>query len=412
MTRLPVLWLAVAIVACAAPPSARATESPYVGPTSPGSPLVTTTPEPTPARTPDVVATPAIARNDLTAHIRVLRRGWRPAGRTLVVATIEGERVTFIAVPITPGGEAVPFLELTETSGWQLRLDGGALVAAFTNGSYTSSRIAIVDVSSGAARWVTPDDSDIYEVSPIWSPDGNRIYYSEQATGPVTYGDRGIFRISADGSNRVQVHGPDRNGGTLVRVTPDGQWLIWTRGQAGGSTDVLNLATGVNKTFEIAGSGGEIAWRTARPRALVMSHGCCAGLPTGRLLLWDDVTGATTELIAQDSPRFVFAGAADWDPAGTRIAASVRDRAELERSPRTVPTLVAIFDGTGGFRSVIPGLVGTVLAWFPEGILVMRGTADGMFELALGSESGDTSRVLYRTTATTQGYPATVTVSP
>src|SRR5438477_632747 len=123
MTRLPVLWLAAAIVACAAPPSARATESPYVGPTSSQSPLVTTTPEPTPARTPDVVAIPAIARNDLTAHIRVLRRGWRPPGRTLVVAAAEDARITLIAIPIAPGGDPVPFLELTETSGWQLRRD-------------------------------------------------------------------------------------------------------------------------------------------------------------------------------------------------------------------------------------------------------------------------------------------------
>lgn len=409
MTRLPVLWLAAAIVACAAPPSARATESPYVGPTSSQSPLVTTTPEPTPARTPDVVAIPAIARNDLTAHIRVLRRGWRPPRRTLVVAAAEDARITLIAIPIAPGGDPVPFLELTETSGWQLRSDGAALVAAFTNGSYGSSRIATVDVSSGAARWVTPDDSDIYEVSPIWSPDGNGIYYSEQATGPVTYGDRGIFRISADGSNRVQVHGPDRNGGSLVGVTSDGQWLSWTRGQAGGSTDVLNLATGVNKTFEIAGSSGEIAWRTARPRALVMSSGCCAGIPSGELLLWDDLTGATTRLIAYDARPWVFAGIADWDPTGMRIVAAVRDRAELERSPRTVPTLVAIFDASGVFRAVVPGLQGTLLAWLPEGILVMRYAPDGMFELVLSTESGG-SQVLYRTTASTRGLP--VIVSP
>lgn len=410
--RRSALCLVVAVIACGAPPSASSTPSQEAAIATSASPSVTAlaTPNRTAAPTSPPEATPSIARNDLAGHIRVLRPGWRPIGRTLLVAAVDGARVTLTAVPIAPGGEPVPFLELTETAGWQLRSDGSALVAAFTNGSYSVARIATVDVPSGAARWVTPDDPDTLDLSPVWSLDGQAIYFSEQGAAPASYGDRGIFRISADGSDRRQVHGPDRNGGTLVGVTPGGEWLVWTRGQAGGSTDVLNLSTGVNKTFEIAGSSGEIAWRTARPRALVMSHGCCAGLPVGELLLWDDVTGATTNLIGIDAAPLVFAGSADWDPSGTRIAAGVRDRAALERSSRTAPTLVALFDASGAYRGLVPGAQGDVLAWVPEGILVRGGhlTADNALEFTLISEYGETSRLVYRTSASNVSLAAIV----
>ena len=43
----------------------------------------------------------------------MLKKGWRPAGRTLVLAVTDDSRTTLIAVPIQ-GGEAVPILELTE----------------------------------------------------------------------------------------------------------------------------------------------------------------------------------------------------------------------------------------------------------------------------------------------------------
>jgi hypothetical protein len=326
----------------------------------------------------------------------VLATGWHPVGRTLVLAATEGDRTRFLAVPIAGGGQAVPILELIGAFAWQLRSDGGAFAIAFLNGG-DSSRIATWEAASGAARWVTPDEPRVSAVSPVWSPDGTAIYYSEHADVE----DRGIFRIGIDGSGRTQVHGPDRFGGTLVRVSPDGRWLIWTRGQAGGSTDALDLVTGANKSFPIAGTSGETAWRAARPRALVMSHGCCAGPPVGQLLLWDDVSGATTELIGFDSTPLLFRGAADWDPTGNRIAASVVERsATFGRStPSDDPTFVAIFDAGGAYRARVTGTQGTgLLGWLPEGILVLRypdRTAPDRTELALVSESGDDSRVLY-----------------
>ena len=401
--RLLAIGLVALLVACGAPaasPSAIPSEQPATPTAIPSvTPIALTAPPSSAAPEP-----PRIARNDLGAHIRLLKSGWRPIGRTLVVTASDGiGNVTFTAVPMDPGGEPVAFLQLSDAASWQLRADGRAMAVAFTNGD-DSSRIATLDLGSGTARWVTADEPGIHDRSPVWSRDGSSIYYGESASTVAYYGDRGLFRVSVDGSladlGTTLVHGPDRNGGDPVSVSPDGRWLSWTRGQAGGSTDVLDLSTGVNKTFDIAGASGLIAWRGTRPRALVVSTGCCAGGPSGQLLLWDDVTGTTTALLGLGSGDLLPVGFVDWDPTGTRFAASFIERpATLSQNVRNSPIFIAIFDASGRYRSKIPGTQAVwVLAWLPEGILVVPSSADGTTEVRLISESGNSSRTIYRTT--------------
>jgi hypothetical protein len=411
--RLLALGLAVALMACGVPPATAGTSPiPRDAPTLIASttPLPATAPPSAPAP-----ETPRIARNDLRAHIALLKGGWRPVGRTLVVTTSDGNTTKFIAVPIGTGGEPIPFLQLTDAASWQLRPDGRVLAAAFTNGD-DSSRIATLDLASGAARWVTADEPGFYDRSPVWSPDGASIYYGETASTQANYGDRGLFRVSVDGSladlGTTQIHGPDRRGGDPVSVSPDGRWLSWTRGQAGGSTDVLDLSTGVNKTFDIAGASGLIAWRAARPRALVVSTGCCAGGPSGRLLLWDDVTDATKELLGMASGALLPVGLAVWDPTGTHIAVTVIERpATLTGNVRNSPIAVAIFDPTGRLESQIPRTEAVwVLAWLPEGILVLPASVDNSTELRIVSQNGASSRLLYR--ATEPNFRLAAIVSP
>ena len=312
----------VALVGCGAPPTAN---PPTARPSEPSASAEGSAAPKVPPPTVRTRTAPAIPRNDLAARIHVLTTGWRPAVQTAVVAVTEGQTSTLVAVPVAGGGPAVPLVELTNAYSWNLRQDGGALAASVRNGS-DSSRIVVWDVLSDSARWLTDDQSGVFDDGPVWTPDGSAVYYGEHSATATTYTDRGIFRINLDGGLPVLVHGPDGNGGSPVRLTPDGRWLIWTRSQAGGSTDVLDLTTGENKSFDITGTSGEIAWRAARPRALVMSGGCCAGRPGGQLILWDDISGESQEIIGSKAAPLVFTGTADWDPTGTLIAAAGFER--------------------------------------------------------------------------------------
>jgi len=382
---VPCLMAVMAVMAaCAAPGASSPTATP--GAPSP------TVPSPTPS---------PISEDDLGTRIRVLATGWRPEVQTAVVAVTEGQQMRFVAVPITGGGSAVPLVEFTNTYSWQLRQDGGAIAVSFLNASRSSSRIAVWDVVTGSARWLTPDQAGVFDDGPAWTPDGSTIYYGEHSATATTFTDRGIFRISLDGGVPLRVHGPDANGGSPVRLTADGRWLIWTRNQAGGSTDVLDLATGENRSFDVTGTSGEIAWRAARPRALVMSGGCCAGRPGGQLILWDDIGGGIREILGAGAAPLVFAGAADWDPTGTRIAATVFERTLVDRSVHDGPFYVAIFEPTGSLTTKVPGSEGfVVIAWLADGILARRSTTEQASEVALLSENGNDRRVLYQMTGT------------
>lgn len=399
------LCLMVALVGCGAPPTANP-------PTArPSEPSASAEGSAAPKVPPPIVRTqtaPAIPRNDLAARIHVLTTGWRPAVQTAVVAVTEGQTSTLVAVPVAGGGPAVPLVELTNAYSWNLRQDGGALAASVRNGS-DSSRIVVWDVLSDSARWLTDDQPGVFDDGPVWTPDGSAVYYGEHSATATTYTDRGIFRINLDGGLPVLVHGPDGNGGSPVRLTPDGRWLIWTRSQAGGSTDVLDLTTGENKSFDITGTSGEIAWRAARPRALVMSGGCCAGRPGGQLILWDDISGESHEIIGSNAAPLVFTGAADWDPTGTLIAAAVFERTMVPRSVLDGPVFIALFDSTGTLKSKVAGSEGFyVAAWLAGGILVRRSTPGVFTEFDVISTTGTDLRVLYRTTAPTVGLVAIV----
>src|SRR5207302_64307 len=140
----------------------------------------------------------------------------------------------------------------------------------------SSVPVARWDMTAGAVRWITADEPRVRHESPVWSADGTAIYYAAHSSTSTSYTDLGIFKIGLDGSANKRVHGPDGNGGMPVRLTPDGTGLVWVRARAGGGTAVVDLETGASREFDPTSGSYPEAWRSARPRALVISGGCCA----------------------------------------------------------------------------------------------------------------------------------------
>jgi hypothetical protein len=82
--------------------------------------------------------------------------------------------ITLVAVPLGPrGGAPTPLVSFVPDT-WALRADGGAL--ALTVWSGKGGRIAIWDLRSGTARWLTPDEPGTSVRTPVWSIDGASIY--------------------------------------------------------------------------------------------------------------------------------------------------------------------------------------------------------------------------------------------
>jgi hypothetical protein len=297
---------------------------------------------------------------DVSQAFRPLASGWRPSGTTLVIASTGGTGdTTLVALPLGSGGRAgapTPIVSFGPGA-WSLRSDGGAVAVDAWTGR--GARIAIWDVRSGSARWLTADEPGRNDFAPLWSRDGAYVYYASSSDdGKST----GLFQIGADGSGKKQTLATDLRTGPPLGLTPDGRGLVWSRGQAGGSVEILDIATGFNRHLEDVAH--VVSWRTGQPRALLMVGGCCAGQPGGSLVVWDDIA-MTSRVVAErgqyGDPAW---GGGVWDPTGRRIAA-----VRFDRTSPYEGTIVTLDPETGATQPIAGTLGAGLVRWLAEGIV-------------------------------------------
>lgn len=385
--RVGSLVLALMASTCTAPgaapsPSLAPSPTPAAAPspTAPsGSPSPSAPPPTTlPTRTPGP---------GLDALVRVLVPSWKPSGPALIVSVSVIGSVTLVAVPLG-GGEPLPLARISDLSGsvpafvaWEVRPDGSAIVLALHT-SATTSRLAILDLKSGATRWLTPD-LGANEVSPVWSGDGGSVYFGRWDTN----GDKGVLRIAADGTQVAIVRPPanpsDGSLSTVSRVTADGV-VIGAQQFNGPVPWVRDLATGRERSFGVRNADVS-AWRSTRPRALVRATTNIGAPGEGYVALWDDVDGTVTKIF--DRP----VRGADFDPRGTRIVMSV----QLAPSD---PIRLVVMDANGGNRKSLEGTEDAhSVRWLDVGVVypVERATPTGPTDVRLVAPEGGASRRLY-----------------
>ena len=312
---------------------------------------------------------------------------WRPDGPTLLVVTNDGAAYTLVAVPFDsngPRGPAVPLLTFAASSGFDIRGDGGALAVLVAG---APARIAVWDIPSGAGRWLTLNDPGAV-ATPVWSLDGASFYYISNRSVDSAI----VARIPASGGTATTIATLDRNG-DLQGMTPDGKGLVWSRGQEGGSADIVDIASGTDR--HLADVAAVASWRARQPRILLSVGGCCAGRPGGSLVAFDDAAMTATTVAERGQFGDPAWGGASWDPTGTRIAA-----ARYGANAPYDAQLVIVDPATGVVREL--GELGVYMVrWLEEGIVVTTSvsTSDvsgrGTFIVALVSPQGGPSKTLY-----------------
>jgi hypothetical protein len=277
-----------------------------------------------------------------------------------MVVSSDASSATLVAVPIGASGLSGAVTPIVQLSGLpDLRSDGSALAVAVRTDR--GVRIATFDIGSSKSVWVTPADPSGSVSAPVWSKDGSTIYYGSAGTVPPDFKGK-VSRIRSDGGGAFEIATLERFGG-LEGLTPDGGGLVWSRTQAGGSLEVLDVATGTNKHFDDVARLASV--RSRQPRMLVMVGGCCAGRPGGSLVLWNDLA-MTSRPVAEARGSTAW-GAAVWDPSGSRIVAVRIDDASPYQG-----TLVML-DPESGAAQPIDGTLGArPLAWLDEGIVLAR----------------------------------------
>lgn len=383
MRRVLATLIAAVVTACSSSGTPVVTSA--IPSSTPTLAFATTTPSATAATASPTVRPSPTPITDLSQVFRPLAAGWRPTGPTLVIGRqSDGGEATLVALPFGSGGRVgapTPIVRLPGGS-WALRPDGGAVVSAVWTGG-GGQRLAIWDIRSGDARWLTSEDAAGAGGSPVWSKDGSSIYYVSVADGKPA-----IFQIGADGSARKQLFAHERIG-SLDGMTPDGRGLVWSLGQAGGSVEILDLTSGVSRHIENVARA--YSWRAQQPRLLLSVGGCCAGRPGGSLVAWDDFA-MTSRVVAErgqyGDPAF---GGGAWDPSGNQIAAVRFDNTSPYQGS------LVILDPTSGTTRPVASTQGVgSLIWLPEGIVFsISRTQPSGFELRLLAASGGTAASLY-----------------
>lgn len=369
---------------------ARASERPSASrsaaPTA--SPTPRATPSPTERPSPSATPSPAPSAVGLDTLLRPAVGRRVPSGTTLLIAQSSGLDGTTLVAATPSAGPALPLASFGRNGGWQVRADG-VVLAVSLEVSPDRARIATLNLRSGAVAWLTPDEPGVRQATPIWSADGSLLYYASSRGST----DLGIWRIRSDGTQPTPIRKPEGTaaGVLLQGLTPDGSGLVWSYVRAGGSAAVFDLVTGTDRVFDDTTAANIVAWRVARPRALVTVGGG-AGQPPGALVLWDDVSGTKKTLLLRDlpgSPDGVYG--ADFDPTGTRIVIAAFSRiGDIEGSALNLTDL------NGSTRTVITGSEGAQqVLWFRAGIVFTRRTATGGTDILLVQPTGGTPVLLY-----------------
>lgn len=360
-------------------------------PSSSASPSVTPASSPSPSPLPTSTATAAPSSDPTAAAFFTTHtQGWRPTTATLVVAEMKytgpgPNDATIVAVPVD-GSAPTRLVTMRENPLPAMRPDGGALAATVGGG------LALWE-TSGAVRWMVAPDTSVASGNPVWSPDGAYVYFGrwkKGATGDFSQ-DLGIFRVRSDGTDLRNVVAGQPTGQSppvvsVPRLVTSQNILIWGRAYEGASVEVLDLATGRQRTYD-GGTGDVAAWRDTQPRALIQH---CTNTGCRGLVLWNDETGAKQQVLSDD----VQVNGADYAPSGGRIVVA----------RRSTEWGLDVIDGTSVTR-----IAGSANAqwprWIDAGVAYLWGPTDnGIGVIAsevrtVAATGGAAPRTLYRSSS-------------
>lgn len=151
-------------------------------------------------------------------------------GTSYGIATVDADGANFNQV-VEPGpGRDQPH---AGTEGPRWTSDGRVVFGSNRAGGPDDWHVFVVAANGGEPVQITGGDDGI-EYNPAMSSDGSTLVYAKaEATpgGPDPFREAGIFVSDADGANERQLTtAPDGAVDEWPDISPDGEWVVFTRG--------------------------------------------------------------------------------------------------------------------------------------------------------------------------------------
>jgi hypothetical protein len=180
----------------------------------------------------------------------------------------------------------------------------------FVSNFVSPQRLIIIDTAGHATRFdTTAFDDDFDLLSPVYSPDGQTVYYTryDGVTNPL------VYSLAASGVGQPQLlAGQPATSNLWPAPSPDGKQVAWVHDPLDGdpiSLRVTTLATGTALVTSI--SGVTPVWSPLGDQIAYI-----AGGPGSIWLIHPDGTAAAVLSVAQ------YASGFDWSPDGAWIVAT------------------------------------------------------------------------------------------
>jgi TolB protein len=176
-------------------------------------------------------------------HQPIMSPAWSPDGRQIAYVSFESGQPAIYLQDLTTGKRVVVSQRTGLNSAPAFSPDGKSLALTLSS-SPGNPDVYVLDIASRQLRRITSTSGGVINTEPVWSSDGQSLYFTSDRGGTPQ-----IYKVGAQGGEAQRVTF-DGSYNANARVSPDGKSIAFVHREDGNlHIAVMDLASGTLQTI-------------------------------------------------------------------------------------------------------------------------------------------------------------------